>query len=180
MLDLDLQRVVVVGICCSGKTTFARRLAASTGAPFVELDALHWGPNWSVRPDFREVVRAEAERTAWVIDGNYSAVRDLVWARCTAIVWLDYRFGIVFGRAVRRTIRGVLSHELLYSGNRESLSRALFDSEGVLWWILRKYWKKRREITSLAALPKYQHARFIALSAPAEAERFLQAVERKR
>jgi len=68
---------VVVGTSGSGKTTFARRLAAGLGIPHVELDALHWEPEWTEATD--EVLRARvAEATAqdaWVVDGNCSRVR---------------------------------------------------------------------------------------------------------
>ena len=40
----DLTRVVVVGTTCSGKTTYAGRLARALGAQHVELDALYWLP----------------------------------------------------------------------------------------------------------------------------------------
>ena len=45
----DLSRTVVVGTSCSGKTTFARQLAARLGAPHIELDAFHWLPHWQQR-----------------------------------------------------------------------------------------------------------------------------------
>ena len=41
------RRVSIVGSTGTGKTTFGRELAAILAVPFVELDALFWGPNWS-------------------------------------------------------------------------------------------------------------------------------------
>jgi len=58
----DLSRVVVVGTSCAGKTTFARRLAGIVGAAHVELDALHWGPLWTPRPDFQRDVSAAVQQ----------------------------------------------------------------------------------------------------------------------
>ena len=50
------RRIVVVGSTGSGKTTVAKRLAGILGAPYVELDALNWEPNWTEAPPnvFRE------------------------------------------------------------------------------------------------------------------------------
>ena len=55
----EMQRIVVVGTCGSGKTTLAAQLAQRSAVPHVELDALHWGPNWA--PVETEVFRTGTE-----------------------------------------------------------------------------------------------------------------------
>ena len=66
-------RIVVIGTTGSGKSALATRLARSLGAPFVELDALHWEPAWTAATP--EAFRARAEEAtrgpAWVVAGNY-------------------------------------------------------------------------------------------------------------
>jgi adenylate kinase family enzyme len=150
-----LPRVVVVGTSCSGKTTFARRLADRCAIPHIELDELHWRPNWEAQPIevFRRSVRAAAAESDWVIDGNYSKVRELVWPRATDIVWLNLPFRVVFWRALSRTGRRVISREELFAGNRESLWRALFDPESIPWWVIRTYHRRRREYAALLLKP---------------------------
>src|SRR4051794_37995613 len=108
-----MRRVVVVGTSGSGKTTLAATLARRLCVPHVELDALHWGPHWTaVDPaDFRARVAAAVAGPAWVCDGNYSPVRDLVWARADTLVWLDYPMGLVFRRVLFRTLRRCLCGE---------------------------------------------------------------------
>ena len=44
------RRIVVVGTSGSGKTTLAREVARRLALPHVEIDALHWGPNWTEPP----------------------------------------------------------------------------------------------------------------------------------
>ncbi len=94
----DHPRIAVVGTSGSGKTTFARELAGLLDRAHIELDALHWGPNWTVRPDFPERVRVAIAADEWVVDGNYRAVRNEVWGRASAIVWLNFHFRVVFYR----------------------------------------------------------------------------------
>jgi adenylate kinase family enzyme len=172
-LTADLTRVVVVGTSCSGKTTFARQMAMALGSRCVELDSLHWGPHWTPRPDFRQDVQAVTEQPRWVIDGNYSSVRDIVWQRCTAIVWLDYSFARVFSRALRRTVRRVVGGERLYGGNRETIGTALFDLEAPLWLVVRTHGQRRRELPELFRRPEYGHVTVIRLRTPAAAQTWL-------
>ena len=101
-----MERVVVVGTSCSGKTTLARQLSRVLEAPHVEMDAIHWMPGWQERPvdEVRRMAGEAAAAERWVMDGNYSAVRDIVWGRATAVVWLNYPFRVVLWRCLRRTI----------------------------------------------------------------------------
>jgi adenylate kinase family enzyme len=169
----DLARVVVVGTSCSGKTTLARQMAAALGAPCVELDALYWGPAWTPRPDFRQDVLAVTTQARWVIDGNYASVRDLVWRRSTALVWLDYSFARVFWRALRRTVRRVATGERLYGGNRETILTALRDREAPLWLVVRTHGQRRRDLPELFGRAEHGHATVIRLRTPAAARTML-------
>jgi adenylate kinase family enzyme len=102
----SFDRIVVIGSSCSGKTTYAQRLAAILGTPHIELDALHWLPDWVQRPadDFRNLVANAVSREKWVVDGNYGKARDVIWPRATCIIWLNYGFPTVMARALRRTL----------------------------------------------------------------------------
>jgi len=169
-----LARVAVVGTSCSGKTTLARSLSRTLGVPHTELDALHWGPNWTPRPldEFLPRVQAAIATPSWVIDGNYSAVRDLIWRRATTLVWLNYSFAQVYARAISRTLRRVLTQEELFSGNRESL-REIIDPDWIPWWVLRTFWRRRREYPALVQQPGFAHLQVLEFTKPKQAERFL-------
>jgi adenylate kinase family enzyme len=174
----DLRRVVVVGTSCSGKTTFARRLADLLGCPHVELDALHWAPNWVERPD-EELRASVAEAVAaerWVVDGNYHVVRDLTWARATHIVWLDFSFPVVFSRALGRTIRRSVSGEELFAGNRETLRQSFLSRESILLWVLATYRRRRRLYGGLMRESPWPALRWISFARPVDAESFLRGL----
>jgi adenylate kinase family enzyme len=171
-----LARVVVVGSSCSGKSTFARELAAVLGSPHVELDALHWGPGWVPKPE-PEFVRLTDVATAaprWVVDGNYRIVREIVWPRATSIVWLNLGFTTVFARALGRTIRRSLTGEELYAGNRESLGRAFLSRESILLWVLQTYGRRRREFRSL--MQGAQDLKWFEFRRQSEASAFLHSI----
>lgn len=150
------RRINVVGTSAVGKTSLAAALAKLLDVPHVELDALHWEPNWTEAPDdvLRDRVRAAIAGDGWVVDGNYSKVRDLLWERAEAVVWLDLPLRTVLRRYLIRTIQRLARREELWSGNRERLSTHLFNRDSLLWWILTTYSKRRREYPPvLAARP---------------------------
>jgi adenylate kinase family enzyme len=169
----DQPRIVVVGTSCSGKTTLSGKLATALGREHVELDRLHWGPNWTPYDDFTErVVKAIAAET-WVVEGNYSKVRDAVWQRATAVVWLNYPFPLVFYRALSRTIERIVEQRPLYADNRESLRKAFFSLDGIPWWVVRTHRRRRRDYTRLLGERRYAHLEVFELCKPAEAETLL-------
>jgi adenylate kinase family enzyme len=173
------RRVNVVGTSSSGKTTFARMLATRLGVPHVELDALHWEPGWTeAAPEVMRRRTAEAiAADAWVVDGNYAVVRDLVWARAEAVVWLDFPLRTVLSRYAKRTARRIRSQEELWpgTGNRERLSTSVLGRDSLLWWIISTYRRRRREYPQrLAANP---HLAAVRLRSPAEAGAWLAALQ---
>ena len=118
-------RLVVVGTAGSGKTTMAARLARTLGVPHVELDAFQHGPNWeqATEAQLRERAADATTGDGWVVDGNYSAVRDVVWPRATAIVWLDYHRGVVMRRVLWRSVERAITRRPLWNDNRERVAR---------------------------------------------------------
>src|SRR5574340_369956 len=100
-------RIVVVGSSGSGKTTTAETIAQKLGIPHVELDALHWLPDWQETEllEFREKIAQALAGPAWVVDGNYAKVRDISWTRADTLVWLDLPLPLVLGRLANRTFR---------------------------------------------------------------------------
>jgi len=89
----------------------ATGLARKLGFPHVEFDAL----NWEMAPEgvFRERVSSAIQGDRWVVDGNYSKVRDLVWGRADTVVWLDYSLPVTMWRLLVQTLRRVLTGEEL-------------------------------------------------------------------
>lgn len=174
------RRINVVGTSSVGKTTLAAALAELLRVPHVELDALHWEPNWTEAPTtvLRDRVRGAIAGDEWVVDGNYALVRDLVWARAEAVVWLDLPLRTVLWRYLRRTTRRVAGREVLWSGNRERLSTHLFSRDSLLWWILTTCRRRRREYPPLLAARPDLVA--IRLQSARAADRWLAELARRR
>jgi len=171
----EFQRIGVVGTSCVGKTTFAKTLAKCLGAYHIELDALFWQPEWVERSvsEFRIFVEQETSSERWVADGNYSPVRDIVWGRATDIIWLNYSFPLIFSRALSRTVRRILTHEELFSGNRESLRQSFFSRDSILFWVIKTFRRNRVKYASLKSSDEWRHLKFREFRHPSEASTFL-------
>lgn len=134
-----MRRVSVVGSSGSGKSTLARRLAVLLDAPYVELDALHWGSDWTAATaeELRKRVEAAISGDTWVVDGNYqSKLGSLVQDRADTVVWVNPPRWRSMWQVTRRTLRRVVTRQELWNGNRESVRGLRFWSgeESVLWW----------------------------------------------
>jgi adenylate kinase family enzyme len=174
------RRVVVVGTSGSGKTTLAREVARRLALPHVELDALHWGPDWTEPPVelFRQRVEASLQAERWVADGNYGKVRDLVWGQAELLVWLDYALPLVMARLVRRTLGRVLTQEELWNGNRERLHDHLFTRNSLWLWALESHRRHRREYPARFQRPEFCHLQVVRLRSPAAARAWLSDLPR--
>jgi len=172
------RRVAVIGTSCSGKTTLARRLSDALACPRLELDALHWGPDWTEKPreQLCREVDVQTDQPAWVCCGNYSFLRDIVWKKADTIVWLNYSFPVVASRALRRTLRRSLRQEELWNGNRESFRRSFFSRESILLWVLTSYGRRRQEIPQALARPEFAHLQVHEFTRPADTQAFLDAL----
>jgi adenylate kinase family enzyme len=172
------RRIIVTGTTGSGKTTLATQLARHLNVPRIELDAHNWGPNWTTFPTevFRASVDAATAGDDWVLDGNYSAVRDIVWPRADTLIWLDYPLGVNLWRLARRGFVRSAKRVELYSGNLETFRNNFFSRDALFLWAIKSHGRKRRELPALLALPEHAHLAAIRIRTPQETRRWLARV----
>jgi adenylate kinase family enzyme len=168
-------RVNVVGSAGSGKSTLAGRLATILNCQHVEMDALYWEDEWApAEPEiFCNRVGAAVSSDCWVADGNYSLVRDIVWARVQMVVWLDYPLALNLWRLTRRSLSRAVTREALWNtNNRESFLR-MFSHDSLYIWTVQTHARRRRLYRTLAAAPEHDHIQFVRLTSPRAAEQWL-------
>lgn len=177
MILPNLERTNVIGTSGAGKSTFAKKLAAHLGQPYIELDLLYWEPNWTEPSDpvfFGRIDRELTLSPRWVLDGNYSRSQPTKWKNVTTVVWLDYSFRRILFQALRRAIRrGILREELWPgTGNRESLFRTFFTKKSIILWTIQTYNRMKNRYDSLEK-DSNRAFQFVRLRSPKEAEKFL-------
>ncbi|HEY4943778.1 MAG TPA: hypothetical protein VII56_20285 [Rhizomicrobium sp.] len=111
---MNYDRIAVVGISASGKSTFARSLAARTGLPLLHGDELDWLPNWIERPPEQlNALHAEwIARPRWIIEGWIEPRRVARLNAADLVIDLDYSRWRCAGRVLMRMLRGVRRAEM--------------------------------------------------------------------
>lgn len=177
-------RYVVIGTSGAGKSTLSQALAQALSqvrapaaqCPHIELDNLYWGPGWQPVSTavFTAALRTATDSPCWVADGNYSAIRGLLWGRATHVVWLNYGRRTVWPRVLWRTVGRVLRRTPLEHGNRESLYQAFFSADSILLWSIRTFAKNQTKYQQLRQAPEYQHLQWLEFHHPAQAAVWLE------
>jgi adenylate kinase family enzyme len=168
-------RIAVVGVTGSGKTTVASGLASLYNLPHIELDALHWGPDWQEPPleVFRQRVDQALGGPGWVADGNYSKVRDTVWGRATTLVWLDYSLPVIYWHLIWRTFGRLIGRKSLWNGNRETLRSVFLSRESLLFYALPSQRRQRMHFPHILTQREYSHLQVVHARSPREIDSWL-------
>jgi adenylate kinase family enzyme len=166
---------VVIGASGAGKTTLAREIATRFALPHIELDAINWQPGWRdlARHNsaaFECRVMEAIQDDAWVVDGNYPGVREIVWRRATHLLWLDYERPVIMARVIRRSLLRVIRRTELWpgTGNRERW-HFLFQASHPIRWAWSTWNHLRDETAERLTLPEYAHIEVFRLRHPKEA-----------
>lgn len=125
---------------------------------------------------FRRLVAEATVGDHWVVDGNYSVVRDILWPRATDIVWLNMGRMTVFSRVLKRTLRRCLMREKLWAGNTESLRKAFLSRDSILLWSLTTHGRNVAKYPRLRQDPAFAHLRWHEVRSARDAQRLRQSV----
>ena len=103
-----MKRVMVIGCCGAGKSTFSKALKKKFDLPLIHLDQHYWKPNWTETDpkEWSRIVTTLADQNEWIIDGNYGGTMDIRIARADTIIYLD----ISTPKALFRIIKRSLTH----------------------------------------------------------------------
>lgn len=138
------------GTSGSGKSTLARAIAERLRLPYIELDSLFHGPNWTPRPEFESDVRALSSGERWVTEWQYRKVKELLATRADTMLWLDYPKALVMWRVGRRTIARRLQRTELWNGNREPPLGTIFtEPSHIIRWAWSTHERNRRQVLEL-------------------------------
>ncbi len=174
-----LSRIMIVGTSGAGKTTLARSLSQRLSLHDIELDALFWNPQWqeSSLEDFRiKIISQTDAHERFVIHGNYSKVRDLTWARCDTLIWLDYSKPTVMWRVTKRSILRIITGERLWSDNRESFYKTFFSKDSIIRWAWTTFDSRKKQNAEWLSAPENAHLNVLHFTTPQQTQSWLNAL----
>ena len=173
-------RINVIGTSGSGKTTFGRKLADVLDLPFIEMDAVFWGPDWSFPPDeeFFPRLASLLQGENWVLDGNYTRTMGFKWDRVQSVVWLNFSFPRTLFQAVKRALGRLRDQEELWpgTGNRENL-KMLLSKDSIVLWTIQGYHRHVKRNTGYINGEEFARIKFHRIRSPGEAKEFLHLVK---
>jgi len=167
-----MKRVLVIGSCGAGKSTFAKRLHQETGLKLVHLDSLYHLPNWEEpsAEDWLEIVNELVEEDEWIIDGNFGGTMDLRLDYCDTVIWLDFSRAVCVWRVIKRTLK-------FYKRQRPDMAEGCY--ERFDWEFTKYVWNFPRDKNPAieSRLKQFENFQNIRLRSNAEVEGFFRKLD---
>jgi len=138
-----MQKVLVLGCCGAGKSTFSKKLHSILKLPLIHLDSYYHKPNWKEpeKEEWAKVLKKILSRESFIMDGTYLESLDERIKKSDTIIYLDYSLIKCFFRVIKRVLIdfGKKRSDMAPGCNEE------FDLE-FLWFVLTFNNKFRKEI----------------------------------
>lgn len=171
-------KINVVGTTGMGKTTLASTIAEILNIEHVEMDSLFWGENWTqpTQKEFLPIVNEALRGETWVIDGNYSFTRHIIWEKVDSVIFLDYPKFIAIWRVTIRSIRRIITKEKIWGKNYESFKGAFFGKNSLIKWLLTTYNRRRRQYYDFIESDEFVYINFVIFKNPRQTNKWLRGL----
>ena len=134
-----MKRIQVIGAPGAGKSTLAKKVSEVTGYKLIDLDMNFHLPGWQMREteEFRQIIQSKiAGVDNWILDGDYySKLGSEILEQVDTVVWMNTPLLYSQSRLIRRSLKRIITKELLWGVNRESTKGAY----GLFKFAIRKH-----------------------------------------
>lgn len=166
-----MKKVLVIGSCGAGKSTFAKRLQKATGLKLIHLDRHYHKPDWGkpTADEWRGIVENLVKDESWIMDGNYGGTMELRMRHADTVFWLDLPRTTCTWRILKRTVTQ-------YNKNRPDMAEGC--NERFDWEFTKYVWNFSRDKNPLlgARLKKFDALESFRLKSNEEIEVFFRSL----
>lgn len=101
----NIQKIIVTGNVCTGKTTLAKYLFKQLSIPITHLDTIIWKENFVLRrpTESRKIINSIIDGPSWIIDG----VSFITCEKAECIIFLDIPLYKILLRAIIRCFKSI-------------------------------------------------------------------------
>ena len=99
-----MQRIMVIGCCGAGKSTFSQQLSEINGLEIIHLDQYYWQPNWVATEsiEWKNTIAQLSAKSSWIMDGNYGGTMETRIEHADTIIFLNYSTAKCLWRITKR------------------------------------------------------------------------------
>jgi adenylate kinase family enzyme len=168
-----MEKILIIGIPGSGKSTFANKLGKILNREVIHLDKFYRKSGWVVaytKSEWLELVKNLVSKKQWIIDGNYHNTLDIRLSASDIVVFLNFNKLLCLYRIFARCYK---KDHLL------DIDKAEGDRNRISWDLIKKVILYPRKET-LEKLKNYKNIKkiFIAKN-DKEAENLLKRLSEK-
>ena len=101
------KKIIVIGSCGSGKTTFSLQLGYITGIPVIHLDKEYWQPGWvePIQDEWIKKLNELMSKDKWILDGNFKSSLELRLQQADTVIFLDFKRHLCLYRVGKRFLK---------------------------------------------------------------------------
>ena len=102
-----LKKILVIGCCGAGKSTFSKKLQSIINLEIIHLDQYYHKPIWeeTEQDEWKKIVNSLVQKPSWIMDGNYGGTFDVRFKEADTIIYLDYPILKCFWRVIIRIFK---------------------------------------------------------------------------
>lgn len=148
------EKVMIFGLCGSGKSHFALQLSFILGIPLYHLDRYFFIENWIERnnKEFLQLQQNIVDKERWIIDGNATRSLEMRYSKADTAIYFHFNRYQCLWRIFKR----------LLLKNPDIQDRAEGCKECIRWRLIRYMWGFNNRIQPIIndLREKYPHVEF--------------------
>src|SRR3989344_8957244 len=88
-----MERILIIGLQGSGKSTFANKLGQGLNREVIHLDKVYYESGWKhiqTKEEWRQTIKELVLREKWIMDGQYTSTLDIRIPTADAIIFFNF------------------------------------------------------------------------------------------